>query len=383
MGGTFDSVRELAPSIAEIAATVETERGLPAGLLDQLKQAGVFRMYVPKSHGGDELAPIDVVRVIEEISRADASVGWLAAIGANTPAIFAFLPPDTYDEIYADGPDVIQAGSLIPRGRAVPTDGGFRFSGQWPFASGCNHADYIDFASFIDRPGDDGGSREFRFGVVPRGDVQIVDTWHVSGLKGTGSHDIRATDVFVPSEWTGSLVAPAPVVRHPLDAVRPLGRLGLELAAVAVGTAQGAMDDLIQLGRTKKPLGGLMRRLAEDPAFQGALGALDLDLRTARTLLHNVAKTDFERAIAGRELELRELLERRTVLSRVGELAVLVVTGCYRKSGTTGLFESSSLQRRLRDVHAVVQHALFTMDALGPLGALLLDEEVTGVFFAN
>jgi alkylation response protein AidB-like acyl-CoA dehydrogenase len=383
MGATLDHVRELAPRIAQLAATVEAERGLPADLLAQLKHAGVFRMYVPKSHCGDELTPIDVVQVIEEISRADASVGWLATIGTNTPAVFAFLPPETYDKIYANGPDVIQAGSLVPRGYAVPTDGGFRFTGQWPFASGCNHADYIDFASFVERSAEGESSREIRFGVVPTSQVEIIDTWHVSGLKGTGSHDIRATDLFVANEWTGSFLAPAPVVRHPLDAVRPLGRLGLELAAVAVGAAQGALDDLVDIGRTKKPLGGLMKRLAEDPAFQSTVGGLDLDLRTAQTLLHNVAQSDYERVTAGRELELRELLERRTVLTRVGELATAVVTSCYHKSGTTGLFDSSALQRRLRDVHAIGQHVTFTMDALAPLGAMLLGEEVGGVFILN
>jgi indole-3-acetate monooxygenase len=386
MGATLENVRELVPRVSQLAPTVEVERGMPADLLAELKAAGVFRMYVPRSHGGDELPPLEVVRVIEEISRADASVGWLATIGTNTPAIFAYLPPETYDKIYANGPDVIQAGSLIPRGRAVRAEGGYRFTGQWPFASGCNHADYIDFAAFVKPPPDGVPSNDaprVRFGVVPAREVEILDTWHVSGLKGTGSHDIQVSDLFVPEDWTGSFLAPAPVVRHPLDAVRPLGRLGLELAAVAVGTAQGAIDDLIEIGRTKKPLGGLMKRLAEDPAFQRQLGELDLELRTARILLHTIARSDYERVIAGRELDQRELLERRTVLSRVGELATAVVDGCYHKSGTTGLFESSALQRRLRDVHAVSQHALFTMDALAPSGALLLGEEVEGVFLLS
>ena len=138
MASTLDNVRELAPTIRQLAATIERDGALPDSLLEELKQAGTFRMYVPRSHGGDELPPLDVVRVIEEISRADASVGWLATIGTNSPAIFAYLPPETYDKIYAHGPDVIQAGSLVPRGVATPTEGGYRFTGQWPFASGCN-----------------------------------------------------------------------------------------------------------------------------------------------------------------------------------------------------------------------------------------------------
>jgi len=380
VGTTLDNVRALGPRIAELAPTIESERALGAELLADLRGAGVFRMYVPRSHGGDELPPLEVVRVIEELSRADGSVGWLATIGVNTPAILAFLPPATYDAIYAHGPDVIQAGSLVPRGRAVVTDGGYLFSGQWPFASGCLHADYIDFAAFVQREDDDGAvvaPPQVRFAVVPPAAVEIVDTWHVSGLKGTGSNDIRIRELFVPEEWTGSFRDPPPVVRHPLDVVPPLGRLGLELAAVAVGIAQGAIDDLVELGRTQKPLGGLLQRRAEDPVFQHAVGTTDLDLRTARTLLHAIARSDYERVTAGRVLEQRELLERRTTLGRVGELATQVVSACYRESGTTGLFESNSLQRRLRDVHAVVQHVLFTMDARAPLGALMLGEEVT------
>jgi indole-3-acetate monooxygenase len=380
MGTTLESARELAQDIAASSPIIESERSVPGHLVTALREAGVFRMYVPRSHGGDELPPLEVVRVIEELSRADASVGWIATIAANTPAIFAFLPPETYDTIYADGPDVIQAGSLVPRGRAVPVQGGYRFSGQWPFASGCDHAQYFDFAAFVEQPDNPSGSgrAEVLFGVVPAGQVEIVDTWHVSGLKGTASNDLRATDLFVPTEWTGSYFAPAPVIRHPLDRVRPLGRLGLELAAVAVGTAQGAVEDLVTIAATKKPLGGLLNRLAEQPVFQHTLGRLDTDLRTARILLHDVATRDWERVTADQDLDQQTLLERRTVLCRVGEITTSVVNGAYHQAGTTGLFESSQLQRRLRDIHAVVQHVLFTADAFTPAGATLLGEPAPG-----
>jgi alkylation response protein AidB-like acyl-CoA dehydrogenase len=317
------------------------------------------------------------------IAAEAATIGWVAAIGANSPAIFAFLPPQTYDTIYADGPDVIQAGSLVPRGQAVSVPGGYCFTGQWPFASGCDHAHYLLFAAFVERSDRTSVSErpESRFGVMPADQVEIVDTWHVSGLRGTASHDLRATNLFVPTEWTGSLLAPAPIIRHPLDRVRPLGRLGLELAAVAVGTAQAAIDDLMAVATTKKPLGGLLRRLAEEPVFQHTLGRLDKEVRAARILLHDVATTDYERATTGQDLDQRTLLERRTVLSRVGEIAASVVDQSYHQGGTTGLFEISPLQRRLRDVHAVVQHITFTADAFTPAGATLLGEPTSGVLF--
>jgi indole-3-acetate monooxygenase len=383
MSRTLERVAALTESIASAGPAVEAARSVPKDLVDALKSAGVFRMYVPASHGGDELAPLEVVQVIEALSAADGSVGWIATIGANSPALFCHLSPEAYDAIYADGPDVIQAGSLVPRGRAVPVDGGYRFTGQWPFASGCDHASYIAISAMVDGTAGDPGAHSIsgsisRLAIVPVENVEILDTWHVSGLKGTASHDVRAEDLFVADAWTGNVLQPPPMVRHPLDAVHPLGRLGLELAAVAVGIAQGAVDDLVAIGAAKRPLAGFLPRLAEDRVFQSRVGGLDLELRIARTLLHEVARSDWERVQCGRPLDQRTTLERRSTLSRIGDVAVGVVDGGYHASGTTGLYESSALQRRLRDVHAVVQHILFTSNALAPLGALLLGEPVEG-----
>jgi alkylation response protein AidB-like acyl-CoA dehydrogenase len=178
VGTTLDNVLDLHGLIAARAPEIEADRELPAEVLTALTEAGVFRMYVPRSHGGDELPPLDAVRVIAELARADASVGWLAAIGANSPAIFAFLPPATYDEIYRDSPDVIGAASLIPRGMAVRDDGGYRFTGQWPFASGCRHASFLGVNAFVTDPG---GTSSMRMGIVPAGEIEIVDTWRAAG----------------------------------------------------------------------------------------------------------------------------------------------------------------------------------------------------------
>jgi alkylation response protein AidB-like acyl-CoA dehydrogenase len=384
MTTTLERVQALTASIAAAAPEIEAARSVPESIVDALKTAGVFRMYVPASHRGDELSPLEAVPVLEALSAADGSVGWIATIGANSPALFCHLAPEAYDAIYADGPDVIQAGSLVPRGRATRVEGGYRFTGQWPFASGCDHAEYIAISALVegtlDRPGDRIlGSGLSRLAIVPVDEVEILDTWHVSGLRGTASHDVRVEDLFVDDAWTGNVLQPPPVVRHPLDAVHPLGRLGLELAAVAVGIAQGAVDDLVAIGTSKRPLAGFLPRLAEDRVFQSRVGALDLECRIARTLLHDVARHDWERVQCGRALDQRTTLERRSTLSRIGDLAAGVVTGCYHASGTTGLYESSALQRRLRDVHAVVQHVLFTSNALAPLGAVLLGEPLEGV----
>jgi alkylation response protein AidB-like acyl-CoA dehydrogenase len=199
-------------------------------------------------------------------------------------------------------------------------------------------------------------------------------------LCGTGSHDIALDDVFVPEEWTGSLFA-APTVHHPLDSLPLLGRLGVELGACAVGIAQGALDDVVEIGRTKRPLGGLLNRVAEDPVFQYKLGRLDMDLRTARLLVRDVARADEEVAARGTKRSDIELLERRTTLNKVAELAASVVDGAYTMCGTSGLYLGSPLQRRARDIHALTQHFILSANTYSPLGASLLGEPTnTGPF---
>jgi indole-3-acetate monooxygenase len=368
----FARAHELAPDIAARAEEIERLRTVPHDLVDRLREAGVFRMYVPRSHGGEEMAPADALDVLEELARADGSVGWVAAIGADSPAMFAYLPPESYDKVYAEGPDVIHAGSLVPRGRAVREDGGYRYTGMWPFASGCLHADYLAFNAIVETGGDD-GAMELRVGFLPASEVEIRDTWHVSGLKGTGSHDLALDGRFVPDEWTASFFQGPPVVRHPLDSVPLLGRLGLEIAAVGTGIARGALEDLIEIARNKRSV-GLGPRIAEDPVFQLRVGEIDMDLRTARLLLRHLAVTDFERVTAGDELTPELTVERRATMARATTTAASVVDRCYGLSGTTGLYETSPLQRRLRDVHALTQHILFTSNAFTPLGASLLGE---------
>src|SRR5580693_7195266 len=140
---TLQKVRGLRPEISARAAEIEGARALPRDIAGKLRSAGVFRRYVPRSHGGDEMWPDEGLTVIEELARADASVAWVAAVGSEGPSFYAYLPSDTYDKIFSGGPDVIHSGVINPTGKAVRDKGGFRFSGRWSFASGSHNADYI------------------------------------------------------------------------------------------------------------------------------------------------------------------------------------------------------------------------------------------------
>jgi len=371
---TADKVRALLPEICARAEEIEQARAVPRDLAEKLRSAGVFRRYVPRSHGGDEMWPDEGLTVIEELARADASVAWVAAVGSEGPSFYAYLPPEAYDQIFANGPDVIHSGVINATGRAVRDGNGYRFSGRWSFASGSNNADYIAIHGVLDgAEAKPGGPPATRLGVVPASKVQIDDVWRVSGLKGTSSNDVVVQDLFVPEEWTGNFAELPKIPRHPLDQRPLLARFGTEFAAVAVGIAQGALDDITDIARNKVPATS-PSKLAADPVAQYMVGSLSTDLYMARTLLHQVAKDD-QASVGQGPLDNTAMVIRRARLARAASVAASVVEGCYTVSGTTGLFESCPLQRRLRDVRAVTQHYLLSArSAYGPVGAAILSE---------
>jgi indole-3-acetate monooxygenase len=373
----LDNVRALLPEIQARAEEIEQARAVPRDLMEKLRVAGVFRRYVPRSHGGDEMWPDEGLTVIEELARADASVAWVAAVGSEGPSFYAYLPPDTYDKIYAAGPDVIHTGVINPTGKAVRDKGGYRFSGRWSFASGSNNADYICIHGVLDGGEQAGGAPATRLGVLPAREVQIDDVWHVSGLKGTASNDIVASDLFIPDEWTGTFAELPRIARHPLDQRPLLARFGSEFAAVAVGIAQAALDDITDIARNKIPATS-RSKLAQDPVAQYMTGQLATDLYMARTLLHQVGRDD-QASVPFGPPDNTAMVIRRARLSRAASVAASVVEGAYGLSGTTGLFESCPLQRRLRDVRAVTQHYMLSArSAFGPVGTALLSEETAG-----
>jgi alkylation response protein AidB-like acyl-CoA dehydrogenase len=373
----LDNVRALLPEIAARAEEMEQARAMPRDLAEKLRSAGVFRRYVPRSHGGDEMWPDEGLTVIEELARADASVAWVAAVGSEGPSFYAYLPPDTYDKIFAGGPDIIHSGVINATGKAVRDKGGYRFSGRWSFASGSNNADYICIHGVLDGGGQAGGMPATRMGVVPAREVNIEDVWHVSGLKGTASNDIVVSDLFIPDEWTGTFAELPAVARHPLDRRPLLARFGSEFAAVAVGIAQAALDDITNIARNKVPATS-RSKLAADPVAQYMVGQLSTDLYMARTLLHQVARDD-QASVPFGPPDNTAMVIRRARLTRAAAVAASVVEGAYSVSGTTGLFESCPLQRRLRDVRAVTQHYMLSArSAFGPVGTAILSEESAG-----
>lgn len=374
---TLERVLELCPEVAERALEIEAARTLPRDLVEQLRHAGVFRMNVPAALGGDELSLRDCADVLEALARADGSTGWVAAIGAGWPSLLSYLPDATYRAVYAGGPDVIAAGAAAPTGTAVRERDGYRLQGQWAFASGCQHADYLVVTAFVlDEHAERDAPPEIRLALLEPGQCEILDTWQVSGLKGTGSADLRVLDAFVSAERTGRFYGDAmPTVQHPADAIPPMTRICLDHTAVALGIAAGAVDDVIGVAPAKS-LFGSGHVLAEDDVFRHGLGRVIAELGVLRASLR-AAYDELQDVIAtGAEFSVDLRVRIRSAAAHIAERAAAIVDHCYTSCGTSGLRESSPLQRRLRDIRALSQHVSLSPTTYTAAGAFALDKPV-------
>ncbi|GIF17016.1 acyl-CoA dehydrogenase family protein [Actinoplanes teichomyceticus] len=371
--------RDLAPSLRARAADLDRARRLPADLVDELKAAGFFRMFVPRSHGGLQVDLRTGMAVLEALATADPAVGWTVMIGSETPQLFAFLARETFDKMYAPGPDVIVAGGFNAQGRAVPAGDGYLVDGRWSFGSGSTHADWI-FGNCVVTPAGTAtdaaspdGPPPMRSVLVPASEARIVDTWHVLGLRGTGSHDVEIRGVQVPDEHTFDLFAGTPSVPGP-GFVAPLMHFVLHLGAVAVGIAQGALDATVTLAAGGKQRLYARARLADSQLFQVNLGRADLTLRAARALLESTADEVWQ-LCATNPPGLAAVGPRVSgVLTWVTDAALSVVDSCYRAGGGQAARDDSPIQRRFRDMHTFSQHAAAAEGWLGGHGSALLGE---------
>jgi alkylation response protein AidB-like acyl-CoA dehydrogenase len=373
-----EAARDLAPVIASRAAEIEAGRRLPLDLLAQLKQAGFFRMFVPRSHGGYEVDMRTGCEVLETLARADGATGWTTMIGSESTHLFALLSRERFDAIYSAGPDLIIGGAFNPQGQAVVEPGGYRVSGRWGFATGCEHADYL-FANCVvlqdgkPRPGPVEGVPLTRAMLFPAKEVRIIDSWNVLGLRGTGSHDIALEGSFCPEENSLDIFFGTPSVHIP-GFVAPVLHFVLHMAAVSLGIAQGAMDDLVKLVTTGKRRLYARVPLIESPVFQLELGRIDTSVRAARALLRDISD-EFWAACVNDPASAPAIAPRLSAaLAWVTETAAEVVETCYRSGGASSLKDGSSLQRRFRDIHTFRQHAAAAEGWFGQAGAALLGQ---------
>ncbi|MCT9933158.1 acyl-CoA dehydrogenase family protein [Planotetraspora sp. A-T 1434] len=377
MNETLSRTTALAAVIAKTADETERARQVPAALIDQLAAAGCLRMMVPVRHGGDGLPLPDALRVLEELARADGSTGWLVGQITLAQLVFACFPERAQQEVYAGGPDVLGAGAVAPKGRASATGDGWKVTGQWPYVTGCPQASWVYLNCVVldgrtPRVLPD-GTPQTRIVLVPAADLTIQDTWHVLGLRGTASHDVRAGALDCPGWRSFSLRGDEPGDRR---AIFSIAQAGLLIAAVGLGIAQGALDEIAQLAADGRRRAFSRTPLGASQVFQDRLGDAYVTLRAARALLHQEAATAWAIVSAGRAAEPLDRACLRAAAARVTGFATAAVDTAHALAGGASAYESSPLQRRLRDIHTATQHFVNGRDFYATVGALLAGEQV-------
>src|SRR5438445_6080267 len=248
----------LGPRIRERADEIEAARRLPADLVMEIANAKLFKVAISEAEGGLGADILTTLRVIEEIARADGSAGWCVAMGINTFRQSAQFVPDVRRKIFFSDPVGISAGSANPRGRAVAVPGGYRVTGHWFFASGCMHSSALHGACKVfdaDAPRlRPNGDQEVRIAYFyPKSIARIIDTWEVSGLRGTGSHDIEVVDLFVPEGRTFSALDRRARVTGPMNRMHGFDLAGCGFCCVGLGVARAAIDEFVELAQVKVP----------------------------------------------------------------------------------------------------------------------------------
>jgi indole-3-acetate monooxygenase len=356
--GFVAAARALAPTIRAQRAEIERERSLPAQLVKQMADAGLFSLWLARSLGGPELTTVDFFRVIEELSRADGAVGWCALVAAGYSRLSGYLDDAVAREIFGDG-SVVVAGTINPTGRAVAVPGGFKVSGQWSYGSFIQHSAWTVGSSIIvedgaPRRGPD-GAPDMRLMLFPTSAVEIIDTWRVGGLRGTGSHDFRVADLFVPDERAIAAFTAKPVRPGTLFAAPFITVFAMALATAPLGIARAAIEAFVELAEGKTPIGG-SSKLREKASAQADVGKAEALVRSARAFLLSELQSIWDTVAAGEMPSVPQRAVARLAAAQAASASAQAVDLIYNAAGGTALYETSLIERCFRDVHATTQH---------------------------
>lgn len=363
----------LLPELAARAAEMEEVRRLPADLAQKLAATGVFRMVTPKRFGGLELTPREIVETTEALAAANASAGWCAMIAATTALNAAYMAPEYAAEIYGD-PLTITGGVFAPMGRAVVEGDHYRVSGRWQWGSGSANCSWLCGSCTLWENGEmkrlPTGAPDTRMMVFPASDATLIDTWHVMGLKGTGSGDFEVKDIRVPKGRSVSLVTDKPRETGALYKFPAFGLLALGVTAVALGNARGALDAFRDLATVKKSQGS-SKTLSERQTVQAEYARSEAAWRAARAYLYSEIDRVWAVAQGEDEIPIQARADLRLACTHTTRTGADICRSLYDLGGGAALFETSDLQRRFRDAHAITQHIVTAPATLELTGRIL------------
>ncbi|AGP52491.1 acyl-CoA dehydrogenase family protein [Streptomyces rapamycinicus] len=360
-GAAFDRVLDV---VERRRAEFDEKRHVPRDVIEEFKNAGIYRASTPKQFGGDALPPAEFLRLIERIAVVDGSAGWVASFGSSL-IYLAALPSQTQAELYADGPDLVFAGGLFPVRPAERVPGGHRVSGRWKFASGCLGADVLGVGI---KGGEAKGGRPLTAVLRPE-QVEIVENWNVIGMRGTGSHDLVVDGAVVPDEWT-FVRGGEPTVDEPLYRYPSVPYAAQVLAVVGLGVARAALDHVIAQGGRASYTGAPVP--AERATYRIAVGQAEAQLRSARAYFYETTEEVWATVTAGDPASARQTSSLRLASAHLAKISFEVVRAAYQLGGIAAIADGNPMERYLRDASVVPQHAFLQEGMYDGAGAVLM-----------
>ena len=369
--------RQMRSLIEGSAPAIEQGRQVTAEVQAALHDAKLFRLYLPRTYGGEEVEPATFVAVVEEIAKADASTAWCVAQASGCSLAAAYLEPDVAHKIFGAPDAVLSWGPMGQKAKATLVDGGYRFSGTWPYASGCRHAQWLaGHCPVVDADGKprlwpDGKPME-RTLLFPKSSATVHDVWHVVGLKGTGSDSYTVTNVFVP--------APFSFTRESANDRRENGPLyrftsyqlfGVSFAGVALGVARAALDAFIAMAASKVPMLAI-KPLRESATVQLQVAQAEARLQASRALVFQTLEQMWDTAVHGEAFSMQQRATLRLAAVHAIHQCKEVVETAYHLAGGTAIFEDQTFERRMRDIHAVTQQVQSQISNFEVAGQVLL-----------
>lgn len=359
-GHFLHAAREMIPTLREAADEISQSRTIPKNIFEKMRDAGFFKILQPKQFGGYELSPSVLFDAQVALAEGDMSTGWICGVMGVSPFHLALFDMQAQQDVWQDAPSAVLASAYTPTGRAVRDGDGFRLSGRWGFASGCDHCDWAFFGALVEET--EGTPPEAHIFLLPRDSFEIVDTWHVHGLKGTGSKDITIDNVFVPDYRTirvsDRFKGKTPGLTDTSPPLYNIPFLQLQFRAISsgsIGALKGMLDHFIE--NNKKRITALGAKVVGDPVAQLVCGETVTSIHEMKTMLHQNIEAMMQDAARGNAptIEDRQLYRLHSTL--VPERCCQLATRIFRSSGGSALLEDRPLGRALSDLNAARQHA--------------------------
>jgi alkylation response protein AidB-like acyl-CoA dehydrogenase len=357
----IERARELVPMLREASDEIERRREVTLEIVAAMKDRGIFRMLLPRSLGGAELDPLTYTEVLYTLAQGDGSPAWCLGQNSGCSMIAPYLPEETAREVFCDRDGILAWGPDLPgAGRTIVAEGGYRVTGRWGFATGSRHAKWLGcHTSLFDPDGTPrklpNGRPQVRTMIFRKSEAQIIDNWHVLGLRGTGSDSYALDDHFVPQQFTAGRDNPAELrEKGPLYQFTSGMIYAMSFAHVSMGIAKGAFDAFIEIARDKVPRGA-KGTLRENNVIQAQVSQCEARLKSARAYLRGVIAEMWDEARGNGEISADYHPQLRLAATWAIHQSRDVVATVYQAAGSSAIFENNPLERKMRDIHAGTQ----------------------------